>query len=215
MKKSIKSYLVFTSCSYRIWGLIIVPFLLAGMAIGAVFRMKLNALQLYWVAQYVLAFEIFSDYWMFGGICENQTRKLEYLKTSLRGISVLRNGLVVDLLRRAIYIFLFSAICYAGNGQLQSFVMGAGVYLVATAALNVSRYMTNIQHQLVVSMFAMLPMGLFGALAGYIERRMPGNTFVVGLELAVLIILAVIAGMITVWHAINRVKGSYYDKKCD
>lgn len=42
MKKSIKSYLVFTSLSYRIWGLVIVPLLLAGVTVFGVCVVKLR-----------------------------------------------------------------------------------------------------------------------------------------------------------------------------
>lgn len=212
MKKSIKSYLVFTSLSYRIWGLVIVPLLLAGVTVFGVCVVKLRGAQLYMIASYVIVFEILSDYWLFGGICEKQTREMEYLKTSLRGIGMLKRGLIIDLLRRAVYLLLFSIFCFAGSGQMESFIMGAELYLVILIGLNISRYLTIIQQQLLVSMLAIFPMSLLGLLEGCLEDNFIRSTYMIGMELTILYIVAVVVSIITVQHAMSRVKGSYYEK---
>lgn len=48
--------------------------------------------------------EIFFDYFIFGGIASRETNKLEYLKTSVRGISMLKSSLAADIIRRFLSI---------------------------------------------------------------------------------------------------------------
>lgn len=113
MNKGGKSYLVFTSWGYRIWGLLVIPALL--LAVTYFIFADIAAISshgLYTGGSLVLFYEIFSDYWLFGGICSRQP---EYLKTSLQGMPVLRGALIGDLIRRFLYVMVFAAVCYGKN----------------------------------------------------------------------------------------------------
>ena len=95
---------------------------------------------------------------------------------------------------------------------MESFIMGAELYLVILIGLNISRYLTIIQQQLLVSMLAIFPMSLLGLLEGCLEDNFIRSSYMIGMELTILYIVAVVVSIITVQHAMSRVKGSYYEK---
>ena len=178
MKKRVKSYWVFTSTGYRIWGLVMIPILLFAATVFVFSDIAQdNSTGLYMGGSVILFYEIFSDYWIFGGICN---RQMEYLKTSLMGIPLLRRALVGDLIRRLIYIMGFSVICYTKTRQIGAFCVGILIYLLAVGLLNVTRYLPGILPQMMVafvatgilSLYGMVSVGIHGTieeLSGKIE----------------------------------------------
>lgn len=205
MKKKIKSYLVFTSTGYRIWGLGVIPALLFA-ATCFIFSniVRVNSMGLYIGGYFILFYEILSDYWLFGGICSRQT---EYLKTSLQGVSVLRGALIGDLLRRFVYIMVFAAVCYGKSHKLEAFCVGLLIYLIAVGTINITRYMPGVIQHMMVTFLATVFFSVYDG----VTHGMHGDT----LELIILIVSAIAVSIFTVWHVLWRMKRSYYEKESE
>lgn len=101
MRRMLKSYLVFTSAPYRIVMYVLVPIGMIGISTWAGSRLGEAALLL--TAMLLTMLEVISDSWLFGGIQARDPEKIDYLKTSGRGMRLLRNALVMDLARKFLY----------------------------------------------------------------------------------------------------------------
>jgi len=126
----------------------------------------------------------------------------------------------MDLVRRFVYLALFSLLCVLHSGNMEYWIMGILIYLVVVAVLNISRYLPILLMQLMVSMAAAIVylVLLRGTEAlRLLAERGTGmdKTETVMIELAALIVLTVGVSIFTVWHAVKRVKGSYYEKGFD
>lgn len=205
MKKKIKSYLVFTSTGYRIWGLGVIPALLFAAAWFVFSNFSvISSMGLYFGGSMILFFEIFSDYWIFGGIC---SRQAEYLKTSLEGLPVLRNALTGDLIRRFLGIMVFSMICYAKSHHPEAFCAGLITYVLAVGMLNITRYLPGAIQQMMVACLASTFLSVYGKLT----QDMHGGVT----EFIILTAAAFAVSIVTVWHVLRRQKGSYYEKESE
>lgn len=103
MKERIKSYFVFASVFYRIVMYLVIPVFFVGFAFWA--GSIVGEAVLILAAVLLPTVEVISDSWMFGGIQTKDPAKLDYIKTSWKGSRIMKNALMVDMLRR----FLFSA----------------------------------------------------------------------------------------------------------
>lgn len=211
MKETLKSYLVFTSLGYRIWALIIIPLIFAGLAELLLGYDELAG-AVTGICCCIVMIEIMTDYWLYGGICVKNTRSMEYLKTSVKGKVVLQKGLIMDLVRRFVYLFLFSLLCVLRSGNMEYFVTGMTSYLIVVIALNISRYLPSVQMQLGVSMCGMFLYLLLQIAFASAVRASSDKIQTIIIELIILGVAAIASSILTVWHAMYRVKGSYYEK---
>lgn len=116
MVKIIKGYLVFTSLVYRIVMFGILPFAFIAMDICGALLMGDHMRVLFAAIPFlVLMVEIVADTWMFGGIQGNDAEKIDFLKTSPKGMGMLRNALVMDLVRRFCFLSGIMAACVLVN----------------------------------------------------------------------------------------------------
>lgn len=205
MNKGGKSYLVFTSWGYRIWGLLVIPALL--LAVTYFIFADIAAISshgLYTGGSLVLFYEIFSDYWLFGGICSRQP---EYLKTSLQGMPVLRGALIGDLIRRFLYVMVFAAVCYGKSHKPEALCAGLMIYLIAVGTLNITRYLPGAIQQMMVACLATAVYEVYGV----VTKGMHGGTA----ELILLITAGIGVSIVTVGHVLCRQKRSYYEKESE
>lgn len=118
MGKRIKSYLVFTSLFYKLIMFLLMPVAVAGLFLWLKIAMGgIGVTGDVWMASLMLSFlsmlEVVSDNWLFGGIQTRNSMKMDYLRTSGRGMGILRNALSVDMGRRflsAIWILALYAL---------------------------------------------------------------------------------------------------------
>ena len=197
MGRILKSYLAFTSAEYRIWGLCFFPLLFLGVSLFIGNLM---------FGEFVVVYEIILDYWLFSGICEKNSSYLEYCKTSVRGMEIISKGLAGDLLRRFLYLLILAVTVYFRSESVGVFVQVLLIYLLSVAALNVTRLWSGVWIQLILSSFAFLAYVLIQVVLFF-----PAFSVTV----VVLAVLTVFVSIITVWHAVIRVKGSYYEKGSD
>lgn len=101
MGRMLKSYLVFTSAPYRMVMYALIPIGMVGISAWTGSHVGEAALLL--AAVLLTMLEIVSDSWLFGGIQARDSEKIDYLKTSGRGMGFLRNALIMDLIRKFFY----------------------------------------------------------------------------------------------------------------
>lgn len=102
---------------------------------------------------FVVVVEIILDYFVFGGIASKETNRLEYLKTSVRGINLLKSSLITDAIRRFLSIAIiiigsYLAIAYRQQmdyqyTSLQLLVCIFSTYLLTEAGLLFTRFFIN------------------------------------------------------------------------
>lgn len=98
MRKMTKSYLVFTSAVYRVVMYALMPAGMVGLSAWSGSSMGEAALLI--ITPLLTLFEILSDSWLFGGIQAKDREKMDFLKTSGRGIKTLKKALILDLVRK-------------------------------------------------------------------------------------------------------------------
>lgn len=214
MKRSIKSYLVFTSRAYRLFLYLGVPLFCIGMELIMVILMKMRTSGIMSILCTLIFAEVVSDTWFLGGIQEKHAEKMDYLKTSSRGMSVVKSALVLDLVRRLVMTTgIFGVCCLLEAGVVRrqisipaDLVMPLlAVFSLSTAAVLITRFFSyfyiNVLAGYLVSAAAavccvLLSMGVVSV-----------NTLI-----AIYAGLGTAAGILAVWVAMKKVEGGYYDK---
>lgn len=234
MRKKWKGYLVFTSSIYRIAMFGLVP---AGLvAAGAWGGVYIGDIGLMLMVMFLPFVEIFSDSWLFGGIQAKDMEKMDYLKTSGLGMTVIRDALCADLFRKLINAFATISICYiamlffegepaegfrpemlnwmdfirhGGPGQEVAFglYMVLLAYFVSVLGTFLSRYASMLYINLMIGYGAMVLM-VFGLFGPGLRIYLWGGIFLLDVLLAV---LGFGASVLTVKIAMKKVEGGYHD----
>ena len=149
--------------------------------------------------------ELLLDSFVYGGLLAKDSNKLEFLKTSYRGINVLKKSLCVDKLRRLVTLILvFVMIC--GLWELQISVGRLMSLLFATAmvmelGLLVIRHFSSFNWVLILTMVA-YPIGMA---VGFVAMKLEAIFAV--LFLLMLVAAYLICSKIT----LKKAEGSFYD----
>ncbi len=139
MKRKIKSYLVFTSFSYRICVFILLPAVLAG--IGIYTESYFGRLGILASAMLLTMAEILSDHWLFSGLLAKESARMDVLKTSGMGMEILKNALTLDLLRKLLTALGLLAVCDLFTGRLGELVsMVLVTYFFSALGTFLARY---------------------------------------------------------------------------
>lgn len=232
MRKAIKSYLAFTSPLYKIVMFLVEPLFFWGVSLYCAVRYEAGG-GLVWgielmLMNFLLYYEILSDYCLFGGICVKGKSRLEYLKTALGGNRMLRDGIVVNFLRRFVMVMGTFAIwtCVGGDwGNLQTgmvlyFIItnlqtGLAFFFIVTLGVVIGRFLDGMYLQLLIAWMAsgLLAFIIFGA--EILDHRL---TEWFGPEVwpvipALLLVISVAMSCGEVAIVMNKMKGSYRDEK--
>lgn len=108
--KRIKSYLVFTSLGYRLILYLAVPLSIVG-SYGWIVSRTTSGSYIAPMTAILIIVEITADHWFLGGIQEKGAEKLDYLKTSSRGMEAMKSALILDLGRRFLEILAILGLC--------------------------------------------------------------------------------------------------------
>lgn len=218
--RAIRSYCVFTSIVYRVIMLGLIPAVMLFM-IYLIHSWSEDSVGYVIAACMWTVSEVFGDFFTFGGICSAKENGMEYLKSSQRGMSVLRQALYVDGTRKA----LSAAVVFGGGYAVEyelgitergilpfwdrdrmaavCFVVGmAGICLGSTlAATLVSRFFANLMANLALAYVSafLAAIGLSFAFYNSFAACPAGLLF----------------GGVTLWLnsfvVVKRLKESYYD----
>lgn len=216
MKHNIRSYLVFTSLWYKIIMFAVLPLVLLGIQVFSTVVFRGTAIPMF--VMILVLVEILADYWFLGGIQEKGSEKIDYLKTSPRGMEVMKSALVIDLVRRFLFhvgIFGLARMItlilessdrvgeLIGFGELLLVIFLS--YTLSVLGIFISRFTSYLWVNLLC--------GYIGAIAGLVIllvcTSMPVPMVLPNAALAVL------GGGISVLImkiAMLKVEGSYYDK---
>lgn len=130
--KRVKGYLVFTSFAYRIVMYLLMPAALVAIVVWA--GTNIGDVSVPLVLMLLPLAEIISDSWLFGGLQARDSEKIDYLKTSGRGMAVMRNALGLDLFRKFLTALCVIAVSYCFVQQAKKGLEGmpgAGVNFIS------------------------------------------------------------------------------------
>lgn len=216
MKEKIRSYLVFATGGYKIVMLIVLPVFLLAVDLAAAVIFQGSAMPAF-IMLLIMA-EVLSDNWYLGGIQEKNSAKIDYLKTSAKGMRIMKNALIMDLVRRFVYLvviagasWLFTVLCTAGEGVRT----GIGLKEILFAVLLV--YTLSVLGVFLCRFFSYLWVNMLAAyveaIAGLVIFLVASAGFLpVMLANIALVILGVGLSILAVKIAMLKVEGSYYDK---
>jgi len=101
MKQFWKCYHVFLAPTWLKWLMYLVyPLIMLGVFGWLLSRSVPGIVIILLASVFIVTVEIFLDSVVFEGIASKDTNKLEYLKTSVRGMNTLRNSVIADAIRR-------------------------------------------------------------------------------------------------------------------
>lgn len=153
----------------------------------------------------VLSGELLLDTFVYGGIMAKDTNKLEYLKTSIKGMNVLRRSLFADKLRRMVTAVLIFAIAYGLHheqvsiGQLVSLIFITGT--LTELGLLITRHFTMVSWTMVVIIAA----NILGAIMGMLAVQL-SPVYVI-----VFFLLFGVTVLVSSKLIMKKAEGSFYD----
>ena len=211
MKQKVEGYLVFTSLGYRLAVDILIPLALVGFHVffsgeeggsGPIIMLLLPLL------------EIVCDNWFLGGIQEKNAENMDYLKTSSKGMKVIRSVLILDFARRFMTAVTVFGICFLMNRFLFHADSQIGADLIMPVLMSyslsvlgtlITRFQSYLWINMLVGYVATIISIVFYIIVMY------GRIRVIVIN-AVFMILAVVFSILAVKIAMTRVEGGFYDK---
>lgn len=217
--KTIKGYLVFTSLVYRIVMFGILPLGLIAVYICAGLLTGDDVGILFTVMPFLIVIvEIVADTWMFGGIQGKDAAKIDFLKTSPKGMGLLRNALAMDLLRRFLFlsgVVAVSALINIVRG-VEMFGGDAARGLGIILSLILSSYTVSVLCTILARFGTMFWQNILAAYLGlFLESACMGFLIVSDHPFVWAVLYAVLAAGVSVLAVIivmRKVRGGYYDK---
>lgn len=211
MKVYIKSYHVFLSQAWLRWCVYLVyPLLLFLLVLKVTELPKLAEVGAVLGIVLLVNIESFLDYFKFGGIASKDTNKLEYIKTSVKGLPILRNALLADEFRRFVSIVLVLILPLHVNRTGVScgscLAMVAMVVLFAGLGVFFTRKFTNLSIIMSILMVGNLLVTVISVIIAFVK---------VPWWMA----LPMLAGAIWVMYFLNsktvmrKARDSYYDER--
>lgn len=193
MKNILKSYLTFLPGWYRILILVLLP---AGTA--ALYAILPQGGR-FWLGMFMpgilVYIELLADFGTFGGFLKSGGRQLDYVRSSIRGMTYIGHCCAMDLLRRFVWM---AGLC------LLLGVPAAGVlaFLLVTLVMNGTRYIDSLSIYLVVSMLAVIAFPLIC----FMEESW-------GVSSLILLLLSIVCSVLLQFHLLHNVRKSFFDGK--
>ena len=208
--KTIKGYLAFTSFVYRIAMFGILPVALIVVNIWAAAFMGDDVRVLLAAMPFVMIMvEILADTWIFGGIQGKAAARIDFLKTSPKGMGLLQKALIMDLVRRLLSLVnlawgveMFGGDAVKALGVILSLILSS--YAVTVFCVILARFATMLWQSMLV-----------GYLGLVIESVCVGFLIVLGYPFVWCCIFAVLAvgvSILAVKIVMKKVRGGYYDR---
>lgn len=215
MGEYIKSYNVFLSKKWMRWFMyLIYPVLLIALeyVMSHVVTMFTFICIMFTGASVVVA-ELVMDMFLFKGIGSKDTNRLEYLKTSVKGLPVLKKSLMFDEMRRMLsFIVIFMGV-YAVIEKDEQFGVSFTVWLVCSYAVDmffateVALLITRFFSSMVVDFIVIY---LFCAFAGF------GLFLIQSVWVTVLLAVAGVAvAVLSRKQIMKKARESYYDERVE
>lgn len=221
LKQKIKGYLAFTSFGYKMILFAVLPLVLLGLQffISAVYHG--TGLPLFAAA--LVLVEILADSWFLGGIQDKNSEKIDYLRTSGKGMRIMKNVLITDAVRRFLscagILGLSQAIVWAAarvtgiSGEntiapLSLLFVLLLTYTLSALGVFLARFISYLWVNLLYGYIG----SIVGLVACLIWIALPLPAALAAGAVFFLAVLAVGISVLMVAIAMRKVEGSYYDK---
>ena len=208
MRRFVSCYHVFVPQIYeRIFIYLVYPALLIGL--GCRFKawgMPLLICELV-CCSLILVAEFMFDITAFGGIASEDTNKLEYLKTSVKGMEVLRKSIISDAVRRVCSVAIIMLAVHGAEAQLLTWMQIIAGIFATVLCIEVGLIITR---RFTIMTFVYLSMVVIGFVAMYVCLKIFLETIsvtVVG-GIIILYIAVAVLGRVMI---MRKARGSYYD----
>lgn len=156
----------------------------------------------------IIMMENILDLLIFEGIAAKDTNKLEYLKTSVKGMKILRDSVVADAVRRAIMVVVMLGILWlVGKDSIKLTEVLLAVFVTIGSAelgLMVTRSITVMTGK-ILAVYLGTTLSTFGLPYGFSVGNIWGNICI-----AAGVYLIVVSAARTI--IMRRARGSFYDK---
>lgn len=218
MRRICKSYLVFTGFGYRLLTFWLMPLLLLGIQTAAVSMGKNFSIILSLV---MASIEAMADSWFLGGIQSKDADKMDFLKTSDKGMQVMKTALITDFLRRFVSMTVVFLLCCGiarlGGGKASAIFSDCNTALLACALL--LGYAFSVLATLVgrffslfwINMLIAYTIPILGSVTMYLILSDPVYMNLAALFDIVLTVLGILLVALAVRTAMKKVEESYYD----
>lgn len=207
-----KSYAAFTPLPYRILMHMAVPLILILMGVGLYAPQRLPGM-VFAVTLFYLYLEISLDTFLFGGIAAKEVGISEYLKSSHRGLQVMKNTLAVSAVKPLLMLLLINLAAGVAGGLRKGWALSAEAVLPALTLIFAAVFLI-VAGMTVVRFFEGKMLGFcISAVAGilftgiYFEVEQNWKWL---LPVSFLLMTAVMVSSTRV--ILKRMKESYYDK---
>lgn len=214
MKRALKSYWAFTGKGYRIVVLFLFPLLavLVPVITGIIEPMLLVIALIGYYIIFMIA-EPLSDFWFLGGFYSKNKGAMEFMQSSNRFASVIKDVVVVDLLRRVLQnVFIYLLMVCIGvmtkieqEGYLLFAFFSIFEILLGEVVTFIGRHFDMWNYYYVVVILGFLVASFFMAYAIINLQEL------LWLVCLVFLLLALILGVIIVSYTNKKVRDSYYD----
>lgn len=212
MERKMRNYLVFVPAGYRL--VLLLLECIATVGIQVWLGVEEFVMVVYIAVILLLLAEMMFDYWLFGALASKNGLQLEYLKTSQRGMPVLKMALwghMLDQLAAELLIVAVNGgVFWWREGKL--FLEGRAVvcclamivlgYFLLVTGTTVSRFFDGFMVSVLTGAAAIVLMLGISALIWNNPIRMCG----------LILVLTILAITISMRITMKRVKESYYDR---
>lgn len=213
----IKNYWVFTGKAYKFVMWLVLPLVAIGTSLWGYFSDN----EMLIVVPTIICFLIFpiidviSDYWLLPGFYAKGNSSLEFLQSTTKFQKLIRDVVIVDIVRRvALYIGTYAilyVVCFSKDIETQAFIQ---IYfyqpvlniLVTQTAVFVARFFRSLQQVFGCSMFSTVPNAIYVTLVKPLPQAMEQPIVIAFAGIAVVMIA------VTIWFTQKKVRDSYYDK---
>lgn len=214
MLRAMKNYWVFTKLGYRIVVFVVLPvviLLFGAFCIWTEIPIMVAMLMGY---VYMVPVESIIDNWFLGGFYSKNNSSLEYLQSSNRFKTIIRDVVLVDIVRRfVLYVGVYIIVLAAGMNHPEqaewyrvcSFLPML-CFVISQAGVLIARHFAAWNQAYAVGTLAMI------AEAACLFPMMNFTEKYIWLVQGILMVLAIAIGVIVVAYSMKKVRDSYYDK---
>ena len=213
----IKNYWAFTGKAYKFVMWLVLPLVAIGTSLWGYFSDN----EMLIVVPTIICFLIFpiidviSDYWLLPGFYAKGNSSLEFLQTTTKFQKMIRDVVIVDIVRRVVLYAGTYAMLYVllSNKDIESQAFIQIYYyqpvlniLVTQTAVFIARFFRSLQQVFACSMLSTVPNTI------YISVVKPLPQAVEQPIVMALAGVAVVMIVVTIWFTQKKVRDSYYDK---
>lgn len=213
----IKNYWAFTSKAYKLVMWLVIPIVALGTTMWGYFSREEMVITVPAIVCFLLfpIIDIISDFWLLPGFYAKGNSSLEFLQSTTKFQTMIRDVVIVDIVRRVVlyvgtYVMMY-ALFSSKDVSAQAFIQ---IYfyqpvlniLVSQTAVFIARFFRSIQQVFGCSMLSTVPNAIYIT----IVKPLPME-----IEQPIVIVLAGVAIVmiaVTIWFTRKKVRDSFYDK---